>query len=363
MRKVIIGTLIAFTVLFGVGCGIQSVFKSTDKVTENQVQQPNDTKAQQSNENKVLSLGTHGVGSIVNTMGTGIASVLSKNLSTEVKAVASTGPTEWMPMISTGEIDLGVLNNWDADMGRRGQSTYEKISDGKGFPVMLITSGHKAFNGIVVAEDSGIKQASDLKGKRFAGLYTGSPGTTAQAEAALSNLGLNPSDVKMVSVPSVDAGVRAVIEGRADANAANNIGMGVISELDSSKGARFLSFDSSPEATKRLQEKFPAAIVKVSPGPGKTGIKEDTYLMSYDFYLVGRESLSESQVYDIVKTLWEKNQELTVINKNLQDWTPENFVTTQNTVPYHPGAVKFYKEKGVWTPEMEKQQQALLSGK
>lgn len=355
MRNVLLGTITVLAMLLSVGCGSQAVTQSGEKQTGSQTQQQSQIK--------VLNLGTHGVGSIVNTMGTGIATVLSKNMSIEVKAVASTGPTEWMPMINSGEMDLGVLNNWDAEMGRRGKATYEKISGGKGFPVMLLTSGHKAFNGIVVAEDSGIRKGSDLKGKRFAGIYTGSPGTTAQAEGALANLGLKPQDIKMVSVPSVDAGVRAVIEGRADANGANNIGMGVISELDSSKGARFLSFDPSPEGVKRLQEKFPAEIVKVSPGPGKTGIREDTYLMSYDFYLVGRESLPESLVYDLVKTLWEKNQELTVINKNLQDWTPENFVTPQNTVPYHPGAVKFYREKGVWTPEMEKHQQELLSAK
>lgn len=334
------------------GCGTAPVAETSDAKGSGDKEEP-----------KVLALGTHGVGSVVNTMGAGIATVLSKGMSIEMKTVASSGPTEWLPMILTKEMDLGVLNNWDAQMGWLGKSTYEPISGGKGFPIMLITSGHKSYSGIVVADNSGIKTGNDLKGKRIAGIYTGSPGTTALAEAAFANLGITDKDVKVVSFPGVDAGMRGVIEGRVDANATTSLGMGIVSELDSSKGARFLSFDPSPEAIKSLQEKFPAKVDKVSPGNGNAGIKEDTYLMSYDFYLVGRDGLSEQTVYHIVKTLWEKNQELTVINKNLEDWTPENFVTVENTIPYHPGAIKFYKEKSVWTDAMEKRQQELLAQK
>lgn len=312
---------------------------------------------------KVLNLGTHGVGSIANAMGTGIAAVLSEGLNVEVKAIASSGPTEWLPMIDSGEMDLGILNNWDAQMGWQGKSVYRNLSGGRGFEIRLITSGHKALNGIVVAEGSGIKSGMDLKGRRYVGIYTGSPAITAQAEAALANFGLTPEDVKMIAVPGVEAGVRALIEGRAEANGSNNIGMGVISELDASRGARFLSFDPSPEAIRRLQEKFPAALVRISPGQGKTGVREDVYLMSYDFYLVGRATLPDNLVYQMVRVLWERNGELTRMNRQLEDWTPENFVNSLNTIPYHPGAIKFYKEKGLWSPEVEARQQELLAGR
>src|SRR4030043_332928 len=61
---------------------------------------------------KLLNLSTHPVGSLVNSMGTGLATVLSKPLTTVVKVMPTTGPTEWLPMIATGEVDMGVLNNW-----------------------------------------------------------------------------------------------------------------------------------------------------------------------------------------------------------------------------------------------------------
>ncbi|MBI4444848.1 MAG: TAXI family TRAP transporter solute-binding subunit [Acidobacteria bacterium] len=314
--------------------------------------------AGKSRQIKVLSMGTHGVGSLVNAMGTGLATVLSEGLGIEVRVVASSGPTEWLPMVASEEMDLGVLNAWDAQMGNEGKSVYGRLSNGKGFPILLITSGHKALNGVVVPESSGIRAPQDLKGRRYVGLFTGSPGITAQAEAALANFGLKETDVNLIPVPSIDAGVRNLVEGRAEASIAN-VGMGIVSELEASRGARFLSFDPSPRAVQKMQAKFPSTLFKVSPGSGKTGVQADTFLMSYDFYLVGRANLPEELVYLIVRTLWEKNEELTRINTQLQDWTPSNFVTNFNTIAYHPGAVRLYREKNVWSSEMQQRQQEL----
>jgi len=331
-RRVALTAVLIWLILVLLGCGGQS----------------SDQGPAAEGEPSVLTLGTFGVGSIVNAMGAGIATVLSQHLGVEVKVVASSGPTEWLPMIHTGEMDLGLLNSWDAQMGREGKSSYERLSGGQGFPIMLITSGHKALTGVVVPNDLGIRQGADIKGKRFVGAYSGSPAVTAIAHAALANWGLSFEDVAMVTMPSVEQGVRALIEGRAEVNGTSAVGMGFIAELEASRGARFLSFDPSPDAAKRLQEKFPARLVKVTPGPGKTGVREEIYLMSYDFYLVGRESLAENLVYDIVKILWEQNQALTRINHPLQDWTPENFIADPNTIPYHPGSIRLYKEMNVW---------------
>ncbi len=312
---------------------------------------------------KLLNLSTHPVGSLVNSMGTGLATVLSKHLPIMVKVMPTTGPIEWLPMIATGEVDMGILNNWDAKMGRFGREEYKDATAGKGAPIYLLCSGTPALNGIVVSESSGIKKGTDLKDKRVVGTYTGSAGITAQARANLANFGLKTTDVKMISVPSVETGIRTIIEGRAEANASNAVGMALISELDAGKGARFLSFDPSPEAYKRMLEHFPCYLVQIKPGPGMVGIKEPVYLMAYDFYLVGSEKLSDDAAYATVKTLWEYDKELAFIHIRLKDWTKERFVTTKATIPYHPGAIQFYKEIGVWKAEMDGLQKQLLQEK
>ncbi|MBW2066722.1 MAG: hypothetical protein JRJ03_17580, partial [Deltaproteobacteria bacterium] len=138
------------------------------------------------------------------------------------------------------------------------------------------------------------------------------------------------------------------------------IGMGVIAELDAKKGARFLSFDPSAGAAKRYADIFPAVPVKMVPGPKRIGVRGPTYMMKYDTYLVGSKNLGTETVYQIVKVLWEYNKELWPIHPGLKTWTTDLFVTENATIPYHPGAIKFYREKGVWSSKMDKIQQRLL---
>lgn len=308
----------------------------------------------------VLSLATHGLGSKYYALGSGLASVLSAHLSTEFKVMPTSGPGEWLPMIATQEVDMGLANSYDCKMGWLAKGTYEKVMNGEGSPVRLLTNGTPNINGIIVSMGSGIKTGNDLRGKRFVGIYPGSAAQTAQAHAALANFGLTPDDVKMMSMPGASQGIKAVSEGRADANGASVIGMGVITELDAVKGALFLSFDASPEAAKRYADIFPAVPVEIAPGQGKAGIREPTFLMKYETYLVGSTFLSEDVAYEIVKTLWEYNSELWPIHAGLKAWTTDQFVTKNATVPYHLGAIRFYKEKGVWDNEMDSKQQELL---
>jgi TRAP-type uncharacterized transport system substrate-binding protein len=104
-------------------------------------------------------------------------------------------------------------------------------------------------------------------------------------------------------------------------------------------------------------------MVQVSPGPGRIGVKEPTYMMAYDFYLVGSEKMSNEMAYAIIKTLWEFDKELAPIHIRLKEWTKERFVTSKATIPYHPGAITFYKEAGGWGAEMEGLQKTLLEEK
>lgn len=310
---------------------------------------------------RVLNLATHALGSKYNALGSGIGSILSAHMTTEIKVMPTGGPTVWMPMIRSEEVDLGIANNWDSMNGWLATGPYNKILKGQQTPIRLLTNGTPNINGVTVIAGGDIKTGKDLKGKRYVGKFAGSAAATSQAEGALANFGLTLKDVKLVVVPGVAQGVKALIEGRADATGSSVIGMGVIAELDAAKGARFLSFDPSPEAARKYAQFFPAVPYKVEPGPKKIGVRGPIYMMKYDSYLIGRKTLSEETAYQIVKTLWEFNKELWPIHGALRSWTTDIFVTTLATVPYHPGAIKYYKEKGVWTSEMEQVQKRLLS--
>lgn len=317
-------------------------------------------------KDNVLVLGTVPAGTNVNAIATGLATVLNNHLPVAVKIMPTTGPVEWLPMVTTGEVDMGVLTLWDAKMGRLGKAEYKVGSAGKGTPIYLLCSGTINLTGMLVAESSGIKKGADLKGKRCVCIYTGSGGVTGQGLAFLANYGLKTSsgwDVKMMSSTSVDAGVRLVGEGRADAVACA-MGMPVITEINVEKGVhRFLSLDPSPEAVKRMEAYFPAPLVQATPGRGKVGVTEPVYMMAVSFYLVGSEKLSDDLAYAMVKALWEYNEELFPINPRLREWTKDKFADRGAWIPYHPGVIKFYKEKAVWGAEMDNLQRRLLQEK
>lgn len=309
----------------------------------------------------ILNIGTHPIGSFFNIVGTAVATVVGKHtpMKTTVKPMA--GPSAWYPLLATQEIDLGVLNNWDGEKGYLGESVYEKLSKGKGFPVRLFAISVNNAIGFIVAGNSKIYSCSDLKGKRVAGNYP-TPSLQLQGEALLANAEVKWSEIIPIPVSSITEGVKAVIEGRADA-ASVTIGTPIIEELHAKSGARFLPIDPSPEAVKRSKEKFPGYPIKIIPRAGRTGVEKEQHMWAYDIYVVGRDDLSVEAAYQVVKAMWENYKDFAPIHVLLKDWIQERFVSKEALIPYHPGTIKFYKEKGVWTGELAKLQESLLAKK
>lgn len=95
---------------------------------------------------------------------------------------------------------------------------------------------------------------------------------------------------------------------------------------------------------------------------GNPNFPEKMVLAQHWFYLVTTPKLSDEEAYEISKGVWINYKELGPVNPRFpRDWKPENMVTTHAGIPYHPGAIKWFKEKGVWTPEMDQLQQKWLA--
>ena len=309
----------------------------------------------------MITIGTHATGSLYNSMGSGLATVATRNTPMEIKVSAMSGPVEWMPMFASKEIELGVLSSWDAQQAWLGGFDYEAISkDGEGFSVRLVTNGSYNIASILVSASSDIYTGEDLYGHSLVSNFTGSAGITMQVAANLANWNLDKSKITHVSVPGITDGVDAIIEGRADATSVS-LGFARTEELESTTGARYLDWDPSPEAMARANEYFPLWVELVEPGPGRTGVVKPTYMYAFSNYLVSRTDVSDDVVYAIVEALWDNYEELSIIHPMLIEWKPDRFVTADATVPYHPGAIKFFEEKGIWTDEAEARQQELLA--
>lgn len=190
----------------------------------------------------VLNIATHPVGNLTNMAGTGVAAVVNKysNLRLTVKAVA--GPTTWLPMMVSKEIELGIFASADSYPAYLGVEAYERLSGGKGFDIRLAGTGMVLSLGTIVSGSVPAKTMAELKGLRVCGNYASVPSAQVAMTAVLANGGLTWDDVKVVPVPHPGAAVKAVMEGRADAGWAS-LGMPAVREPDAKRGARFIGLD------------------------------------------------------------------------------------------------------------------------
>lgn len=313
---------------------------------------------------KEVKLGTHEVGSFFNVAGTAVASLSTKYTPMTVKVVALAGPPAWLPMMETLEIDMGILNAYDAKAAWTGTKAYQEPTGGKGFEIRLLEIGSPTQLGIIVPKDSAIMKISEIKGKRFPSEFGGHPLINDMYAAFLANGGLTYDDV--IGVPRVGPGagkVESLVERKVDADLMT-LGDPAAFELEPTVGIRYLDLDTSPEAMARTHEYFPYNPVTVQPGPANPGVVHpDTVIFSYDVYIVARADLSDDVAYEIVKATYSYYVELGDVHDKLKMWTADGMATATSTVPYHPGAIRWYQEAGVWTSEMEAHQKELLAMK
>ncbi|MFK2826397.1 TAXI family TRAP transporter solute-binding subunit [Bacillus sp. B190/17] len=314
-------------------------------------------------EGGVVSIGTHPVGIAYHSAGAGIAKVVSENSSVKMIVSPFAGSSAWMSLLNKGEIETGITAKPGTQWAFNGEHDYKE----KNKNVRLLVKGNDIVaSGLTVREDSGIKNLKDLKGKRIASGYSGDSIIPLIFEAQLKSVGLSLDDVKVVPVADVGQGLSALRENRVDAAFTGTPTVASFLEADNAVGLRAFNFGGmsadeidkvSGETIKEMQSLVPGIELTVYKGGF---VKEDTVLVKYPIALVASADLSDDQAYEIVKTLWKNHKELHPIFGWLETWTPKTMLDKDPLVPYHPGVVRFLKEEGVWTDELEQKQKELL---
>ena len=294
---------------------------------------------------RTAAIGTNPAGTGAHAIASALAAVASKATPIAAKVQPYNGPNAWMPLLESAEIEMGIINILDSHMAATGTGNYKSA-----YPsIRVISGGVFPFTaGLIVRDKSDIKQISDLKGKRVAWDYGAHAINQTWQNAVMEAGGLKASDVARVRVSNLNDGVRAVPEGKVDA-AFTAVGIGVVEEANAMEPVRFLSMPNSDAANKTLG-RYGASVVKSTPA---AGIKGDTYVIGYPLQLVSSAKVSDKTVATLLKAWSDNLADLQSIHPLLKRWTKETQAIVNFTVPYHAGAIKFYKEVGLWTAKHE----------
>jgi TRAP transporter TAXI family solute receptor len=320
------------------------------------------TQAQQFSRS--VTLGSPAAGSLLYSLGSGLAKVVSDTAPFQMTIQPHSGTSTFLPLVDSGEMDFGVNNAVDLALSYRGPSY--KIGGRNPFPltsnVRLVMRGSPLMGSLVVRKDSPLKTIHDVRGKRLTGEYPAHLAVWYTTFASLANGGLTWNDVKVVPVPAVNEGLDALIQGRAEVSN-HAIGAAKMKEADATIGARFLSLDCSPLGEERIKKAIPGYYVVLLKAGSSTGVIEDTCVYAYDLYLITHKAQPDAVVRAALKALWENIDKLPPLHPSFKEWTRERAVSSEVTIPYHPAAVQSYKELGIWKTGMDQVQQKLLAVK
>lgn len=311
---------------------------------------------------KSVAIGSNPAGSLFYALGSGLAKVISEASPIQAQIQPYAGTSTFVPLFATGELDLGVVNA--VDMGMVYQGKKLQVGGRNPFPHVpqsrLIMRGSPLRSSLIVRKDSPIKTIADVKGKRVTGEYPAQLAVWYNVFGALSNGGLSWKDVKVVPVPAVNEGVDALVQGRADVTT-HAIGSAKTREADAAIGIRYIPLDCSKQGEARIKKAIPGYYLSVVKSGSAPGIVEDTCTYTYDIYLTGHQGLSDAAVRNILQAIWVNIDKLPQFHPGFREWTKERAVDAEVTIPYHPAAVRFYKDNGAWSSKLDDTQKRLLA--
>jgi hypothetical protein len=277
-------------------------------------------------------------GTLNHTTASAISKVVKEKGGVNMLVQPTAGDNVINPLVGRGEVEIGITNIMEVTDALEGG-----LKD-----MRIITAAHALRTPMFVRKDSGMFKNADLKGKRVTMGYSAMRNIDKTVRAMLASAGLTDADVKPVLVPNVVRSADEFIAGNADMFSFA-FGGPKVKEADATVGGiRALEIDEAgmPAAKKIMPWAY---LTQIGPGPIFTGVEKPMKVYSFDNVIIASAKVSDDLVYKILDLMEKNKDELIAVQPVLREWTPA-FGYKQYSVPYHPGALKFFKERNL-TPQ------------
>jgi uncharacterized protein len=291
-----------------------------------------------------ISIATGGTGGVYYPMGGGLAAALSKYVpGMQATAEVTGGSVDNLKLVGTGKPYVAFSMADAALDAHEGEDKFK----GNKVPVRTLAVLYPNRMHVVSVEGKGVNKLSDLKGKRVS---TGSPGSATEVMAfrIIEAAGMDKDkDMKRERL-GVAESVNALKDGKIDAFFwVGGLPTAAVSDLANTPGTKIKMIDHA-EVVPAMNKKYGNLYVQDTIGKdvykGMDGDNRQATVMNI---LVAHQNMDEKTAYNIVKTIFEKKDDLVAVHKEAANFKLENQKKDATPVPFHPGALKYFAEKGI----------------
>jgi TRAP transporter TAXI family solute receptor len=291
-----------------------------------------------------LSIATGGTGGVYYPLGGGMAAVLSKYVDgMQATAEVTGGSVANLQLIGTAKPYIALTMS-DATLDAyKGEDKFK----GKPVPVRTLMILYPNRMHVVTLDGTGIRRMADLKGKRVS---TGSGGSATEVMAfrVIEAAGLDKDKDMRRERLGVAESAAALKDRKIDAFFwVGGLPTAAVTDLASSPGFRIRLIDHA-DLVPAMNRKYGDLYVKDTIGKDVyRGMERDNDQATVMNLLVAHEKMDDKTAYAIVKTIFDKRDELIRVHKEAENIKLENQKKEASPVPWHPGAMKYFAEKGL----------------
>ena len=292
-----------------------------------------------------LSIATGNTGGVYYPYGGGLAKIIGESLRVQATAEVTAASVDNLRLIQQRKVDVAFALADTLDDAVRGQGAFGRTGAVKARALAVL---YPNYTHVATTEGNRIERLTDLRGRVVS---TGSPGSGTEVIAlrVLRAAGLDPDrDIRRQAL-TVNASVDALKDGKIDAFFwSGGLPTASILDLASSIGvtAKLLAND---EVIPSLQHQYGSTLYSplVMAKGSYPGMTADVGVVGVQNVLAVHEAMEEQLAYDITRVLFEKQAELARIHPEARHLSLAKAVEG-SPAPFHPGAVRFYQERGAW---------------
>jgi uncharacterized protein len=289
-----------------------------------------------------VKIAASGAGSTSYAVGSGIAAVLSKAPGYSASLVTSVGQVENMRHVASGVAQIAFAG---ADLLTEAQKGDGTFKDSK-LELQALLVLYPSRLHLIATEGSNIRKISDLKGKRVSLQQPGS-GTEIMATRLFEAAGLDAQKDIRREVLATGVSNARLQDGSLDAYfLVGGLPLPGVVDL-AAKGVRFRLVDQG-EALPALLSKYGGLYTQASiPAKSYPGQDTEISVLGSNYILAVKSDLPEQVAYDIVKAIFDDKAEVAAANAEANNITLERQRHANSPVPFHTGAARYFREKGV----------------